>query len=74
MADGEPRIGDAERIDPADLGVEADDLAEGIDDADGEDEQDAAVQERVGEKCFPERLGDDGAQEADQRQEYEHAP
>ncbi|MEZ5856340.1 MAG: hypothetical protein R3D67_16890 [Hyphomicrobiaceae bacterium] len=66
------RIGNPEGVDPPDLGVEADDLAEGTEDADHERQQQpvkSGIVPKGGEKL----LSDDRDQEADENNEDDHA-
>ena len=53
---GEAGIGDAESVDPADLGIEPQHLAEGIDDADDQHAEDEAVQTGIGQEAMAELL------------------
>ena len=65
--DGDAGIGDAEGVDPADLRIEAQHLAEGIDDADEQHADDQAVQAGIGQEARAELLRlaveDDGEQD-----------
>ncbi len=77
LVGGDARIGDAEIVDPVDLGVEPQHLAEGIDDADHEHADDQCVQARIGQEAVPQLLRlaveDDGQQDGEDEEEA-HAP
>ena len=64
--DSDAGIGDAERVDPANFRVEAQDLAEGVDDADEQHAEDEPVQPGIGHEARTELLRlaveDDGEQ------------
>ena len=71
---GEAGIGNAERVDQADFGIEAHHLAEGVEDAEEPRRaEDEAVETRIVHQRDDELLVQDGGQERDQRQEHEHA-
>ena len=50
-------IGDTEIIDPVDLGIEPEHLAEGIDGADDQHADDQAIQAGIGQEAMAELLG-----------------
>ncbi len=68
-----PGIGDAEGIDPADFGIEPDDLAEGVDDAEQQRADDQPVEAGIVQEGPLELVEQNGGQKADQGQEYGHA-
>ena len=74
VRDGQARIGDAEGVDPADLGIKPQHLLEAVQDARQQHEADQDVEPRVVEHRVPELAVEDGDQQPDQHQEHEHAP
>ena len=77
LSDGDAGIGDAEIVDPADLRIEPQHLAERVDDADHEHADDQRVQAGIGHEAVPELLRlaveDDGEQDGEDEEEA-HAP
>ena len=74
---GDAGIGDAEIVDPVDLGIEPQNLAEGIDNADQEHADDQRVQPWVGHETRPELAGltvEDHGEQDGEDQEQAHAP
>ena len=75
--DSDAWIGDAERVDPANLRVETQDLAEGIDGADEQYAKDETVQPGIGQEARAELLRlaveDDGEQDGED-DEQAHPP
>ena len=69
VRDREARIGDAEGVDPADFRIEADDLAEGVEDAEQQHADDEAVEARIVQERTCRAVVQDRGQEADERQE-----
>ena len=67
-------LGDAERVDPADLGEQAEHLPEGEDDADQQHRDDDAVQARIGEEGLVDLAVENERDEAGDDQEYDHPP
>ena len=72
MRDRKTRVGNAERIDPSDFGIEPEDLPEREDDADAEHRDDQAVQPGVGLESALKLGKENGADETDQREEDQH--
>ena len=74
---GDARIGDAKIVDPRNLGIKPEHLAEGIDDADQEHADDEPVEPGIGHEAPPELLSltieDDGEQRGED-EEQRHAP
>ena len=70
-------IGNAEIVDPVDLGIEPEHLAEGIDGADDQDADDQRVKARIGHEAMAELLclavQDDGEQHGEDKKQR-HAP
>ena len=77
LVGGDAGIGDAEIVDPADLRIEPQHLAEGIDDADDQHADDEAVQAGIGQEAVPQLLRlaveDDGEQDRED-EEQAHPP
>ena len=75
--DGNAWIGDAERVDPANFRVEAQDLAEGIDDADEQNAEDESVQTGIGQEACTELLRlavEDNGEQDGEDDEQPHPP
>ena len=77
LVGGDAGIGDAEIVDPGDLRVEPQHLAERIDDADHEHADDQRIQPGIGQEAVPQLLRltveDDGQQDGEDQEEA-HAP
>jgi hypothetical protein len=74
---GEAGIGDAEIVDPVDLGVEPEHLTERINDADQKHADDQRVQAGIGHEAVAELSGlaiEDDRQQDGQNEEQAHAP
>ena len=74
LRDFQPRIGDAERIHPADFRKQPDDLPERIGNADEKHTNDQAVQSGVGHEGGQDLGVENGDEKGDEDQEDDHAP